>query len=112
MAALFWELHRKPGQSHVHSPTRSRCETMSILMRPSLLMMAKTASKFMAVKVPEISCCGACLTGVGFLQKIGTLCALLDWWATSFAVALSSAQIEAALPFVQETFSEADLCRM
>ena len=48
----------------------------------------------------------------GFLATIGTLCALLDWWATSFAVALSSAQIEAALPFVQETFSEADLCRM
>ena len=52
------------------------------------------------------------MSDMGFSQKNGTLCALLDWWATSFAVVLSSAQIEAALLFLQETFSEADLCRM
>ena len=95
MAAV---LHAR--QSH-KSPTLQPFY-ISVLLLKLLQILAVKVLKFLARRMSDM----------GFLQKIGTLCALLDWWATSFAVVLSSAQIEAALPFLQDIFSEADLCRI
>ena len=107
---LFWELHRKPGRVTCTRP-RAVVVRTCLLMGPSLLMIAKAASPLMVVKVPQLPAAAHVWPAWVSRKKLAPA-ALLDRWATSFAVALSSAQIEAALPCVQETFSEADLCRM